>query len=125
MGSRISSMSKLKEILEKKDKRKTELKSRLDSIKKQLIDMGALKIVLFGSLANDETDVHSDLDLLVIMPSAKSGKEWMDFFYENLERGCSSDIIVFNQEEFRKKLPKSSFLNEVLNTGKVIYEKKL
>ncbi len=118
-------MSKLKDILEKKDKRRDELKSRLESIKKQLIDMVALKIILFGSLVNDETDVHSDLDLLVIMPSTKSGKDWMDFIYENLKRGCSSDIIVFNQEEFRKRLPESSFLNEVLNTGKVIYEKKL
>lgn len=125
MESRISSMSKLKEILEKKDKRKAELKSRLDSIEKQLIDMGALKIILFGSLVNDETDIHSDLDLLVIMPSIKSGKEWMDFIYENLERGCSSDIIVFTAEEFEKRLPESSFLNEVINTGKVIYETKL
>ncbi len=43
--------------------------------------MGAQKIILFGSLASGDVDVNSDLDLFVLMPSAKTGKEWTDIIY--------------------------------------------
>ena len=116
-------MSKLKEILKKKENRKIKLQASLDSIVSQLKRVGALKIILFGSFVKGEVDVHSDLDLLVIMPSTRSGKEWMDFIYENVERGCASDIIVYNQEEFEEGLSRRRFLRNVLSSGRVIYEK--
>jgi predicted nucleotidyltransferase len=118
-------MSKLKEILQRKTEREEKLKSSMESITRQLIQLGALKIILFGSLAEGNVDVYSDLDLLVVMPSTKSGGEWMKFVYENVERGIDSDIIVYNQEELREKLPASSFLRHVLQSGRVIYEKAL
>ena len=58
----------------------------LKTIKRQLIKLGAKRIILFGSLNNDDIDIYSDLDLFVIMPPNKTGKEWMDFIYTNLER---------------------------------------
>ena len=64
-------MSKLKEILQRKAEREVKLKSSMESITKQLIALGALKVILFGSLSRGDVDVYSDLDLLVIMPSAK------------------------------------------------------
>ncbi len=94
----------------------------MDLIVSQLKNMGSLKIILFGSLAGGDVDVHSDLDLFVIMPDTRTGKEWMDIVYEKVERRAASDIIVYNQKEFQEKLPKSSFLKSVLN-GKVVYEK--
>ncbi|HLG30968.1 MAG TPA: nucleotidyltransferase domain-containing protein [Candidatus Brocadiales bacterium] len=118
-------MSKLKEILQRKEKREAKLRGSLDSIVSQIKGIGALKIILFGSLVKGEVDVYSDLDLLVIMPSTKSGKEWMKLIYEHVERGIASDIIVYNKKEFDEKLPTSSFLRNVLNSGKVIYEKTL
>jgi predicted nucleotidyltransferase len=47
----------------------------MESITRQLIELGAVKIILFGSLAEGNVDVYSDLDLFVIMPSTKSGDE--------------------------------------------------
>jgi imidazolonepropionase-like amidohydrolase len=47
----------------------------------------------------------------------------MKFVYENVERGVSADIIVYNKEELEEKLPTSSFLRHVLQSGRVIYEK--
>ncbi|MEN2983656.1 MAG: hypothetical protein ABDH25_01350 [Dictyoglomaceae bacterium] len=41
----------------------------------ELKKLGASKIILFGSLA------HGDVDLLVIMPNTKSGKEWSNLIY--------------------------------------------
>lgn len=117
-------MSKLKEILQRKMDREERLKAATKSITEQLVELGALKVILFGSLAEGTVDVHSDLDLLVIMPPIKSGKEWMSYIYENVNRGIASDIIAYNPDEFREKLPTSSFLRHALDSGRVIYEKE-
>ncbi|MGQ9546549.1 MAG: nucleotidyltransferase domain-containing protein [Dehalococcoidia bacterium] len=61
-------MSRLKEILQREKEREEKLKSSLASVTRQLMNLGALKIILFGSLAGEDVDVFSDLDLLVIMP---------------------------------------------------------
>lgn len=118
-------MSKLKEILQKKKEREEKLKSSLASVVSQLRDFGALKIILFGSLAEEDVDVSSDLDLLVIMPPGKSGKEWVRLVYENVELEIASDIIIYNQKELQENLPTSSFLRGVLDSGRIIYEKAL
>ncbi len=115
-------MSKLQDILRKKNERKNRLLASLDSIVDQLKGMGALKIVLFGSLLRDDADVNSDLDLFVVMPSEKTGKEWTDIVYDRVERKVASDIIVFNEKEFQEELPWNSLLKNILK-GKVVYEK--
>jgi predicted nucleotidyltransferase len=115
-------MPKLKEILQRKEERKAKLQSALDSIVSQLKSIGAMKVILFGSLVDDSVDVSSDLDLFVLMPPTKTGKEWMDMIYEKIEIKIASDIIVYNQKEFQEKLSTSSFLQNILK-GKVVYEK--
>jgi predicted nucleotidyltransferase len=112
----------IKEILRKKDERKARLEAALESIVGQLKNLGALKIVVFGSFAKGDVDVNSDLDLFVLMPSSRTGKEWMNLIYENIDMKIGSDIIVFNEEEFNQKLASSSFLREI-SMGKVVYEK--
>ncbi|WP_048189076.1 nucleotidyltransferase domain-containing protein [Methanocella conradii] len=88
----------------------------------QLKRLGALKIIVFGSFAQDKVDVYSDLDLFVIMPSTRTGKEWMKIVYDSIDRTVESDIIVYNDKEFDEMLPKSTFLQNVVR-GKVVYEK--
>lgn len=118
-------MSRLNEIMLKKQAREAKLRSSLASIISQLKNLGALKIILFGSLSRQEIDTQSDLDLLLIMPSSKSGKEWMDLVYDTVERGIDSDILIYNQKEFKKNLSINSFLQNIVSTGKVVYEKTL
>ena len=115
-------MSKIKEIYRKKEERRTKLQRSLHSIVERLKDMRAQKIILFGSLAGGDVDVNSDLDLFVLMPPAKTGKEWTDIIYSTIDKKVASHIIVFNEEEFHKELPISCFLENVLK-GKVLYEK--
>lgn len=115
-------MSRLNDILRQKNERRTRLQASLDSITSQLKSLGALKVVLFGSFVKGDVDVNSDLDLFVLMPSTRTGKEWMDMVYEMIERKVASDIIIYNVEEFNEKLPTSSFLQKIMK-GKVVYEK--
>ena len=77
-------MSRVQSILNQKKERKKQLELALKSIKDQLVKYGAIKIILFGSLSTGKIDVYSDLDLFVLMPSDKTGKEWMNFMYENM-----------------------------------------
>jgi predicted nucleotidyltransferase len=118
-------MSRLSEIMLKKQARKAKLRSSFDAIINQLKNLGALKIILFGSFSRLEIDTHSDLDLLLIMPSSKSGKEWMELVYDTVERGIASDILIYNQKEFKRNLSINSFLQNIVSTGKVVYEKTL
>jgi predicted nucleotidyltransferase len=119
----VSVSSLLEKLQQKKNARKQKLMDCLSSMESQLRGMGALKIILFGSLARGDVDVHTDLDILVVMPPSKSGKEWMDFIYERTLRGVASDIIVYNSEEFESALEGSPFLRHVQEEGKVLYEK--
>ena len=116
-------MQRLKEISDKITNRKIKLRKSLNSILKQLKNFGAIKIYLFGSYVRDEIDVNSDLDIFVIMPSNKTGKEWINLIYSNIQRDISSDIIVFNEKEFKSQMPSNSFLENIINSGRLVYEK--
>lgn len=115
-------MPKFSDIIQRKNERKARLQESMDHIVNQLKRLGALKIIVFGSFAQDQVDVNSDLDLFVLMPSTKTGKEWMDIIYDTIERMVASDIIVYNDKELRERLPASAFLQNVVK-GKVVYEK--
>ena len=114
--------SGLEAIIRRRRNREIKLQTRLDSMVEQLKEMGATRIVLFGSVAKGEVDLNSDLDLLVIMPPGRSGKAWMQRVYDQLDRGVASDILVYNQEEFERALPTSTFLRHVMDSGRILYE---
>lgn len=118
-------MSKLAEILHRKREREERLKSSLASVTRQLRELGAVKIILFGSLAQEDVDVFSDLDLLVIMPPEKSAKEWARLIYGSVDPAVASDIIIYNQKELEENLAASSFLRSILNSGRTVYEKAI
>lgn len=113
---------KLEEIVAKKKAREEKLQDALRRITAQLRKWGVLKIVLFGSLARGIVDSQSDLDLFVIMPSSQTSKAWMDQIYQHVERDVATDIVIYSQDDFERMLPESAFLQEILRSGKVIYE---
>jgi predicted nucleotidyltransferase len=116
-------MSRVTEILARQRKRRAQLQAALESVFRQLRDKGAVRIIVFGSVVREQVDVDSDLDLLVIMPSTRPGKEWTKLIYDEVERGVAADILVFNEQEFEENLPGNSFLQRIVDSGKVIYEK--
>ncbi len=79
---------------------------------------------MFGSYVSGEIGRWSDLDVLVIMPSSKNGKEWFKKIYDEIDIDAPADILPFTEEEFKVKLRTSSFVRHALKTGKVVYEKK-
>ena len=116
-------MPTVKEILKRKKEREVLLEVSLKDILRQICELGALKVYHFGSSARGEVDTHSDLDLLIVMPATKSGKEWMKLLYGTVEKKVASDMLVYNQKEFERDLSSSRFLQNVIKGGKVVYEK--
>lgn len=113
----------LQTIRKRKQERRTLLRRELLKVKQQLIGMGALRIILFGSFVQERPRRWSDLDLICIMPSAMSGREWMRKIQEGIDRDVSCDIIAYTAEELEQATAVSRFLRHVLATGKTIYEK--
>jgi len=51
----------LQKIRDQKEVRRRELESELEKIKRQLINMGAVKIILFGSYAQGDIRIWSEV----------------------------------------------------------------
>jgi len=113
----------LQEIRARKEMRRRALEENLEEIKRQLQDMGALKIVLFGSYAHGNIRSWSDLDIICVMPSTRTGKEWMKKIYGEIDRSVACDILAYTNDELREHIPMSRFLRHALETGRVIYER--
>lgn len=84
------------------------------------------KIILFGSYANGRPNKDSDLDLFVIkntsLPPSKRFGMLSDILYPRL---IPMDFIVKTPREIRDRLKGfDPFIKEIMNHGKVLYEKK-
>jgi predicted nucleotidyltransferase len=107
----------------RKKERRALLQSALSGVVRQLEKMGARKIVLFGSMVEGHLNSGSDLDILVVMPPDRPGREWMRHIYRELERDVATDILVFNITEFEEELKSNAFLQQVMKKGRVLLEK--
>lgn len=112
----------LQDIRSKKWVRKRALEETFEKVTKQLQDMGAVKVILFGSFAQGRISSRSDLDIIAVMPSTRTGREWMKKVYEEIDREIDCDIIACTEEELERAVPVSRFLRHALKTGKIIYE---
>ena len=82
-------------------------------------------IILFGSYAVGNPNENSDLDLLVVkgseLPRPQRVVKVRRMLYGSM---IPMDIIVYTPDEIEAaKENKFSFVNEVLNTGKILYER--
>jgi predicted nucleotidyltransferase len=112
----------LQKLRNQRANRKKQLDCAFERIITQLKDMGAVKIVVFGSYVSGFIRKWSDLDILVVMPSTHSGKEWFKKIYDEVEMEVAADILPFTEEELNVKIETSSFIRHALKTGRTVYE---
>jgi len=115
-------MKTLQSILQRKEERRKALEDNLPRVIEQLKALGALRVILFGSLVRGETGPRSDLDILAIMPSSLSSHDWMQKVYAEVERGIACDILTYTETDLQEMLPTSRFLRRALKEGRVVYE---
>ncbi|MGB8352813.1 MAG: nucleotidyltransferase domain-containing protein [Chthoniobacteraceae bacterium] len=82
------------------------------------------KIILFGSHAYGKPHRDSDVDVLVVMQHAKCfGRRPSLAIRRQISAGFPVDIVVKESREFRRRLREGdSFLSEVTEKGRVMYE---
>ena len=105
----------------------------LDNLIVSLKPSDPYKIILFGSYARGNQDENSDIDVMVVLDNnhvSKTYKERLEkkVFIRNLvleiNRKIPLDILVYSKEELDIiKKHGNYFIDEIENTGKIIYEK--
>jgi len=107
------------EYTQQVEKRRTELETELKRIKQKLIEIGAKKIVVFGSYVHGNIHPYSDLDILAIIPSKLPFVKRM--LHINRQILSIANIIVYTPKEFETKRH-NWFIQEILKEGLTIHD---
>ncbi|QSQ09149.1 hypothetical protein H0A61_01508 [Koleobacter methoxysyntrophicus] len=101
---------------------KTLLKTELERITRELKQLGAEKIMLFGSYASGRADLFTDLDIIAVLKSDLSFIKRIGFIYSKIIPRVATDILVYTPEEWQT-LKEKPFFKKAAAEGKVLYEK--
>ena len=106
----------------RKSELERELKKIIEIIKEKYLPE---KIILFGSLASGEINEYSDIDLLIIKKTDKKYWDRIDEFMSIVHPEEPLDVFIFTPEELEENVKKENpYILEILNKGKVIYERE-
>ena len=81
------------------------------------------KIIIFGSMAREDGDEHSDVDLIVVYATNKPFMARLKELYTSWDIPKAVDILAYTPTEFEKMLNESFFLQEVMKNAETIYER--
>ncbi|MCC6444566.1 MAG: nucleotidyltransferase domain-containing protein [Armatimonadetes bacterium] len=100
----------------------------LENITRRVVEAFApVKVMLFGSYANGKPGPYSDVDLLVVMESTDpAAKRIVKVARAARVPYLPMDILVYTPEEIQERLSLGDFfIQSILQTGRVLYEKDL
>jgi uncharacterized protein len=99
-------------------------RAAIQNVVDQIIDLfHPQKIILFGSYAYGTPRPESDVDLLVIMDTQKSGLEQTSMICKQIKYRFGLDLIVYTPQVLAQRLEwGDSFLKEIIRRGTTLYE---
>lgn len=84
---------------------------------------GAVRAVVFGSVARGEADQWSDLDLVIVAETSRPFFERFKDFAGLYNVWPRLDLLIYTPEEFERMAAEgNSFIQRVLTEGAVVYE---
>lgn len=98
------------------------LEAETQSMVEQLKAMGAVKVLLFGSLARGQLSLFSDIDLLVLFDQERPARELTRWVYQNIQAREGVDILAYSQETFQR-VRERPFFRHIMREAKVLYER--
>ena len=104
------------------EKDRLRLETEISQLVEQMKDLGASKVILFGSLARGQISLFSDIDLLVIFEDERSPRELTRWVYQNVNTGEAVDIIAHTPKSL-EVMGDRPFLRHILKEGKTLYER--
>lgn len=102
--------------------RRTELLAALDrfvAVARTFPDVHA--VYAFGSVGRDVIGLRSDLDVLVVRETTLRGPGRGTDLAIAADLGIELDLIVVTPEEFRDRLPTTSFGRTILGSARLAY----
>jgi uncharacterized protein len=109
------------------------IEEQIKDLVNNLLELDPVKIIAFGSYATGEMHDDSDLDLLIVLNKDKipqTYEEKMELKVEirkkirEINKKIAIDIIVYTLPEYNEIIKNmGSFLKEIHETGKLLYEK--
>lgn len=114
------------EEMDQQNSKKINLGKELGAISHQLIkNYRPQKIILFGSFANGSPRPSSDLDLAIIKETDKRFIDRLRDVSEIIQSPLGVDVLVYTPQEWNDLQDKGDyFVKEIINTGKVVYERQ-
>jgi len=106
---------------ERRAERQVLLEHELERIVMVLRQMGARRVILFGSVARDDIGAWSDLDLIVVLNSDQPFIKRLGLLYERIQPRVGLDLLAYTPQEF-EALRERPFIRQALQEGKVLYE---
>lgn len=108
------------------NERKEILEIELQNVLKNLVKFyNPDKIILFGSMVDGEIKSFSDIDLVVIKEIKEKFWERLINISKFLSRKVGMDILVYTPDEFDYLCQNRRFFKrEILQKGKIIYERR-
>ncbi|MFL7807214.1 MAG: nucleotidyltransferase domain-containing protein [Anaerolineae bacterium] len=104
-----------------RDKLQEELDRYLDLL---IEHVAPEKVILFGSLAQDEVRAWSDIDLIVVTVTAARFLDRSKEILQLLQPRVGLDVLVYTPEELHRLCRERPFFREeILEKGKVLYER--
>jgi predicted nucleotidyltransferase len=111
---------------EKSLKQREKLLEEADRLVEKLKSIGVKKVILFGSLARDESRFYSDIDLVIVMETTDKFVARIEKIYKFLDAKESLNILVYTPKEFHDMiLSANGFMRKVMKEGKVLYDTEL
>ncbi len=87
---------------------------------------GPTKIILFGSCLSGKITPNSDIDMLIVKDTKKSyGQRWLEVgrLVRHIKKDMPFEPWILTPAEFRSEFGRNPFLQEIIEKGKVMYEK--
>ncbi len=101
--------------------RRTQLEAELPGLVRRLVELGAKRVVLFGSLARDEVRASSDIDLLVVLDLPGRFADRLTAVYEAIDPGVGVDALVYTSDELALLSRTRPFVQRILREGRELY----
>jgi predicted nucleotidyltransferase len=99
-------------------------KGIVDELVRRILEVvSPVRIILFGSAAQGQMGVNSDLDVLVVMPDGTHRRNTSKELYRRLYGfGLAKDIVVATTTDLEKHRNNPGLVyQKALNEGKVLY----
>jgi len=115
-------MSLLPYVMPQKKERMEKLGDELKRSLKAIISLKPQKVILFGSMSQENVGSSSDIDLLIVWDTDLPFMRRLQVFYDAIEPTVAMDILVYTPSELHYMQKVNPFIRSILKEGKTVYE---